>query len=296
MATEGIDVSRYQGTVNWQQVAGAGKTFALIRAGYGRESDQVDPYFARNYNGATAAGLAVGCYWYSYATTVARARAEADTCLAALGSREFPMGVWFDQEYEPGILALTNAQRTSIVKAFLTRIRQAGYTAGLYCSADWLRSRLTTSQFTGENLWIAHYASTLNAALPVNIWQYTDTGRVAGVSGNVDLDRLLREVAADRGPMPALGAATLRPGDRGEFVENLQIILTTLGYDPGTVDGVYGARTEAAVRQFQTDAGLEADGLTGSRTKAALRTAWNRTGSGSRGIPGGGCDFWGGCA
>ena len=204
------------------------------------------------------------------------------------------MGVWFDQEYEPGILALTNAQRTSIVRAFLARIRQAGYTAGLYCSADWLRTKLTTTQFTGENLWIAQYSSTLNAPLPVSIWQYTDTGRVNGVSGNVDLDRQYREIAGDRGPMPALGTATIRPGDRGEYVENLQIVLTALGYDPGQADGVFGARTEAALRQFQADAGLTVDGLAGSRTKAALRTAWNRTGTGSRGIPDGmGCSFWG---
>ena len=294
MATEGIDVSRYQGTVNWQQVAAAGKRFAMLRAGYGRETDQVDPYFVRNYNGAVAAGLQVGCYWYSYATTVARARAEAEACLQALGDRQFPMGVWFDQEYETGILALTNAQRTAIVRAFLARIRQAGYTAGLYCSADWLRTKLTTTQFTGENLWIAQYASALNAPLPVAIWQYTDTGRVAGVSGNVDLDRQYRPIDGDRGPLPALGSATIRPGDRGEYVENLQIVLAALGYQPGTADGIFGARTEAALRAFQTDAGLAADGLAGSRTKAALRTAWNRTGAAGRSIPDGmGCCYRG---
>lgn len=290
---EGIDVSRYQGTVNWQQVAGDGKAFAILRAGYGREENQQDPYFIRNYNGATAAGLQVGCYWYSYADTVARARAEADTCLAVLGEREFPLGVWFDQEYEPAILALTNAQRTAIVRAFLARVRAAGYITGLYCSADWLRSRLNTSQLVGENLWVAQYASALASPLPANLWQYTDTGRVSGVSGNVDLDRLLREVAGDRGPAPALGAATLRPGDRGQYVSNLQTMLAALGFEPGSADGIFGPRTQAAVLAFQRAAGLSADGLVGNQTKTALRAAWNRTGPGSRAIPGGCCELRG---
>ena len=289
MATEGIDVSRYQGVINWPQVAAAGKQFALLRAGYGRESSQTDPYFVRNYTAARAAGLPVGCYWYSYADTPARARAEADTCLRVLAGRPLPLGVWFDQEYEPAILALSSEQRTAVVKAFLGRIRQAGYEAGLYCSADWLRTKLITARFTGENLWIAQYASTLSAPLPVTFWQYTDTGRVPGVAGRVDLDRQYRPVAASRGPLPALGGATLRPGDRSEFVANLQRVLAALGYAPGAADGIYGARTRAAVEQFQQDAGLAADGLVGGRTKTALRTAWNRTGAGGRGGSGCGC-------
>ena len=96
-------------------------------------------------------------------------------------------------------------------------------------------------------------------------------------------------------PSTATGALC-RPLAAPPFVpvENLQIVLAALGYQPGTADGIFGARTEAALRAFQTDAGLAADGLAGSRTKAALRTAWNRTGAAGRSIPDGmGCCYRG---
>ncbi|MBQ7860361.1 MAG: peptidoglycan-binding protein [Faecalibacterium sp.] len=280
---EGIDVSRYQGSVNWNSVSAAGKEFAIIRAGYGRLQSQRDPTFIRNYNGAVAAGLRVGCYWYSYADTVDAALQEAETCLAVIGDRAMPMGVWFDQEYETEILALNDAQRTDIVLAFMNRIRQAGYISGLYCSADWLRNQLEYSRLQGRNLWIARYGSTPpSLPLPFNIWQYTDSGRVNGIQGNVDLDRLDRELTddsggggSDRGPFPPLGDATLRRGDRGTFVFHLQAILIVLGYNPGPLDGIFGAQTEAAVIEFQQDEGLVDDGLVGNRTKQALEDAWN---------------------
>lgn len=274
---QGIDVSRYQGVVDWQRVRAAGKQFAIARAGYGRELSQEDPYFVRNYNGITGAGLAAGCYWYSYADTTARALEEANTCLTVIGNRSFPMGVWFDQEYEPGVLALSNAQRTAIIRTFLNRIREAGFITGLYCSADWLRTKVNYQQLSGENLWIAQYASSLNSVLPANIWQYSESGRVSGVQGNVDLDELLIPLSgggSGRGEMPPLGTETLHRGSRGYYVCHLQFILTELGYNPGAIDSIFGAQTEAAVMEFQRDAGLTPDGLVGPQTRAALERAW----------------------
>ena len=275
---QGIDVSRFQGAINWQRVKNAGKEFAIARAGYGRLISQKDPYFDRNYNGANEVGLPVGCYWYSYATDVAGAEAEADACLEVIAGLEFPLGVWFDQEYEPAIVALTNTQRTAIIQTFLERIKQAGFIAGLYCSADWLRTMVNYGDLTDENLWIAQYGSTLNAPLPVNLWQYSDTGRVSGIQGNVDLDQLFTPPTggSTQGGMLPLGTETLRRGDTGVYVRNLQIILTELGYAPGTIDGIFGAFTESAVMAFQRAAGLTPDGVVVPQTRAALEQAWNQ--------------------
>ncbi len=273
---QGIDVSRYQGKVDWKAAAAAGITFAVVRAGYGQERNQEDPYFAANMEGAAAAGLAVGCYWFSYAADTAQARQEAETCLEVLGERRPALGVWFDQEYVPAILALDNAQRTAIVKAFLARIRESGRTAGLYCSADWLKNRLETEQLRGENLWTAQYAPRLDVPLPVCLWQYTGSGRADGVEGTVDRDILYAMPAAPAAALrpaavkKAAAVQTLRRGSRGTAVRALQTALLACGADPGRADGIFGVKTERAVRTFQKQEGLAADGAAGEKTWAKL--------------------------
>jgi GH25 family lysozyme M1 (1,4-beta-N-acetylmuramidase) len=275
---QGIDVSRYQGDIDWAQAAAAGIRFAVVRAGYGRLESQRDPYFEKNMEGAAAAGLTVGCYWFSYAASAADARAEAEACLAVLAGRRPPLGVWFDQEYVPAILALDNAERTATVQAFLETVRQAGCTAGLYCSADWLKNKLETEKFAGENLWVAQYADALDAPLRANLWQYTGSGSAAGVAGQVDRDVLYEMPrgaekalhAAGKRQAAGPGPATLRRGSQDAAVCALQSELGCLGYACGAADGIYGAKTDAAVRAFQKSAGLRADGAVGKKTRAAL--------------------------
>ena len=95
-AYKGIDVSRYQGKIDWKQVAADGVTFAILQAGYGREISQKDPTFETNYAGAKAAGIKVGAYWYSYADTVSRAKQEAAAFLKAIEGKEFDLPLFFD--------------------------------------------------------------------------------------------------------------------------------------------------------------------------------------------------------
>jgi GH25 family lysozyme M1 (1,4-beta-N-acetylmuramidase) len=279
---EGIDVSRYQGEIDWPKVKAAGIGFALLRAGYGRRKDQKDSCFERNYKQAKAAGLAVGCYWFSYAGNTAAALAEAEACLAVLKGRSFELGVWFDQEYVPAILAADNAQRTENVQTFLHAVEQAGYTAGLYCSTDWLKRRLNTCELTDTNLWIAQYASACTAPLMPCIWQYSSTGHVDGISGKVDRDVLYfaphapAQLQKELPCMPDLGSAGLQKGCRGPYAANLQKILEAIGLAPGGADGVFGYKTRAAVVAFQAQQGLQTDGIVGPATKAALECAWKK--------------------
>ena len=162
MTLKGIDVSEWQGTIDWRKVAKDGVQFAVIHAGYGRELSQKDKYFERNYAGARAAGIKVGAFWYSYADSVARAEQEARTCLKVLDGKHLDLPVFFDQEYEPGILKLSTKTRTDIVLKFLETIKAAGRPCGLYSSTNFITANLQANRLTEYPLWIAEYGSKLH--------------------------------------------------------------------------------------------------------------------------------------
>lgn len=189
MELKGIDVSKWQKSIDWAKVKASGVQFAILHAGYGRELSQIDPYFEVNYAGCKAAGIPVGAFWYSYATDVAGAHKEAQTFLQVIKGKQFEFPVWFDQEYEPKIKALTKQQRTDIVKAFCNDMEANGYYTGLYCSLDWLKNWVDASQLKSYDVWLAAYVKSVDdAPLPYGIWQYSNKGTVPGISQLVDLD------------------------------------------------------------------------------------------------------------
>lgn len=263
MALKGIDVSEWQGTIDWRKVAKDGVQFAVIHAGYGRELSQKDKYFERNYAGARAAGIKVGAFWYSYADSVARAEQEAKTCLKVLEGKTFDLPIFFDQEYEPGILKLSTKTRTDIVLKFLETIKAAGRPCGLYSSTDFITTKLQANRLTAYPLWIAEYGSKLHYTGKVWAWQYTDKGRVAGIKGRVDMDHGYFAQAKNT------DSNLLRKGDTGATVKLLQHRLNILGWQL-TEDGIWGVQTDSAVRGYQYRAGLTVDGVVGPKTQAAL--------------------------
>ena len=263
MALKGIDVSEWQGAIDWRKVAKDGVQFAVIHAGYGRELSQKDKYFERNYAGARAAGIKVGAFWYSYADSVARAEQEARTCLKVLDGKHLDLPVFFDQEYEPGILKLSTKTRTDIVLKFLETIKAAGRPCGLYSSTDFITTKLQANRLTAYPLWIAEYGSKLHYTGKVWAWQYTDKGRVAGIKGRVDMDHGYFAQAKNT------DSNLLRKGDTGAAVKLLQHRLNLLGWQL-TEDGIWGVQTDSAVRGYQYRAGLTVDGIVGAKTRAAL--------------------------
>ena len=186
MRSKGIDVSEHQGHIDWAKVAKDGVQFAVIRAGYGRELSQKDDYFEQNYTAAKKAGIQVGAYWYSYANSVKRAEEEAKTCLKVLEGKKFDLPIFFDQEYEKSILALSSKTRTDIILKFLEIIQAAGRKCGLYSSTNFITTKLQASRLRQYPLWIAEYGSKLHYPGTVWAWQYTSTGRVSGIKGHVD--------------------------------------------------------------------------------------------------------------
>lgn len=186
----GIDVSYYQGEIDFKKVKAAGVDFVIIRAGYGNSlayPKQKDPRFEEYYKNAKAAGLNVGAYWYSYADSVEAAKNEAKSCLEALKGKTFEMPIYFDLE-EQKQFAKGKSFCGSVVKAFCNALEEAGYFAGLYISRSPLQNYISDDVAKRYALWVAEYNSKCNYDGDYGAWQYSSTGKVNGISGNVDLD------------------------------------------------------------------------------------------------------------
>ena len=191
----GVDVSKFQGTIDWNAVKADGIDFAIIRCGYrGYGSGKLveDSTFRQNIQGATAAGLKVGVYFYSQAINEEEAVEEASMVLSLVGGYSLPMGVYYDTEQvgtdvgrADGISA---AQRTACAVAFCETIRNAGYTAGVYSYASWFYNALNCANISKYRIWIAQYRDTLSFNYRYNIWQYTSKGSVKGISKPVDMN------------------------------------------------------------------------------------------------------------
>ena len=199
----GIDVSKHQGTgIDWKKVKADGVKFAIIRAGYGKYLKQEDPCFDENIQGAYNAGINVGVFWYSYASTAADAEKEADVCLQIIKPYQalISLPVFFDQEYEPDILKATTRVRTDCCLAFIKKIQAAGYKAGVYASYDWFMNKLYRAELLDWPAWVAQYASKCQYTdKNLYMWQYTSTGKVNGISGNVDKNEGYFDLATKNG-------------------------------------------------------------------------------------------------
>lgn len=183
----GIDVSKWQGVINWQKVKQNGVDFAIIREGYGKKDPrQIDKQFKTNYENAKSAGINVGCYHYSYADSVSDARYEAEFCLENIKGMQFEYPICFDIE-DKEQLKLNNRQRTDIVKAFCEEIEKAGYYAMLYCNLNWLNNYLYKDELTRYDLWLAQWGVSC-PSVDCGIWQKSETGKIDGINGNVDID------------------------------------------------------------------------------------------------------------
>ncbi len=189
---KGVDVSKWQGSINWQEAKAEGVEFAIIREGYGKESpSQVDKKFKENYAGAKYVGIPCGVYHYSYADSVADAKLEAEFCLKNIAGKQLEYPVCFDIE-DKEQLKLDNRARTDICKAFCDEIEKAGYYAMIYCNLNWWNNYLIKDELAPKyDLWLAQWGVGEPAA-SCGIWQHSETGIVGGISGNVDLNKAFK--------------------------------------------------------------------------------------------------------
>ena len=191
---KGIDVSKWNGTIDWNSVKNSGIDYVIIRAGYGTST--VDPQFKSYIEGAKKAGLKIGVYWFSYATSVEKAKQEAQACLQTLSpyksSINYP--VFFDFEYasvdyaKKNGINITKNLVSQMANAFLNTVKSQGYTTGLYTNRNFSNTYYNTDLLNSNNLWIAQYNSTNSFGKPYSIWQYSESGKIPGISGAVDLN------------------------------------------------------------------------------------------------------------
>jgi len=208
---KGIDVSKHQGAIDWKKVKEAGIQFAILRAGWTHYQGGLSPdsRFAEYIKGAQEAGIPVGVYVYGYDLTPQAAKIAAEKVVELIRPYKLEYPVWYDQEYEPEILALSKAQRTEICRVFLDTVQQAGYYTGLYASKDWLENMVDGDVLAPYDKWVASYRFELpwpsyeksGYSGSHGIWQYTvigvqgtkgkdywTTGNVSGISTNCDLN------------------------------------------------------------------------------------------------------------
>lgn len=185
--TNGIDVSRWQNTIDWGKVKASGFTFAMIRAGYGRLHDQEDGNFRVNIANAQSAGVNCGIYWYSYAVTPEDARLEAQVCLDVIRGYKLEYPVMFDIE-ESRQKELGKEAVSNIIEAFCTTVEAQGYYVGIYSYKNFLTGYVRQDLLDRYDVWLAEWCDVATYTGTYGIWQYTSNGVVNGIDGRVDMN------------------------------------------------------------------------------------------------------------
>lgn len=190
----GIDVSKWNGAIDWDRVRNAGITYAIIRCGYRGSSTGTlveDPYFKENMQGALNAGLKVGVYFFTQATNEVEAVEEASMALELSKAYQVTYPIFIDSEGAGGngrADGLDMETRTKVCQAFCQTVEDAGYAGGIYGSRNWFRTRLRMDGLSKHIIWLAEYREKPLYAGNYHFWQYTSSGYVDGIEGRVDLD------------------------------------------------------------------------------------------------------------
>lgn len=191
----GIDVSKYNKEIDWKQVKDAGVDYAIIRCGYRGASTGklvLDPFWESNFNGAKAAGVKIGVYFFTQAVTEDEAREEANLALALTAGSKLDYPIFIDVEGYPGRASgLDAGARTNIVNAFIRTIQENGVEAGVYANKNWFTNHMYPDMFPDKTVkWLAQYNVTEPSYKGTyHMWQYSSKGNVPGIIGNVDVNQ-----------------------------------------------------------------------------------------------------------
>ena len=182
---KGIDISVWQGRIDWSEVAkDENVKFAILRAGYGKYASQKDTRFEEYYAGCKRYNIPVGAYWFSYATTKEEAIQEAKACIECIKGKQFEYPILFDIEHSS---QTSKAVADVIIPAFCDTLKAAGYYVGIYTYYNFIKSYISESVYSKYDLALAHYASSTPWS-DKEIWQYSSKGRIQGINDRVDLD------------------------------------------------------------------------------------------------------------
>ena len=188
-----MDISAWQGNIskaNYEKAKNAGIKFVILRLGYtGKDSKKptIDKVFENNYKNAIAAGLPVGVYFYSLATTEAKAREEANFCIANLKGKTITYPVYIDMEDNATQGKKSSSTLAAVCNAFCNTINAAGYKAGVYASLSWFNSKIGNITAT-HSKWVAQYYKKCQYKGDYDMWQYSSSKKVAGIADRVDVN------------------------------------------------------------------------------------------------------------
>lgn len=290
MSKKVIDVSSYQGLVDWVKVKAAGIQGAILKII--RKDLNPDNQFENNWTGCEEAGMpVVGVYNYSYATTVEKARSDAQRVVDTLAGRTAK--VWLD--VEDACVRGLGQKLIDIILAYQAVIQAAGLDFGVYTYLAFYDRYIRP--YAGQldcHFWIARYPSTSRKDVDdapsadkqplvshiLEGWQWASTGRVDGISGNVDFNEWYGaipepQVSGNPYPIPERLLELIHPNMRGDDVKWAQKHLVRLGFlpDETEIDGIYGPKTEDAVRAAQEHYGIAVNGIVDANTIYVIR--WN---------------------
>lgn len=291
MSLTGIDVSSYQGTINWWAVKQNGIDFAILKVI--RKDLNPDKKFEENWKNCEAYGMKVqGVYNYSYATTMAKARSDAKRVLSILGNRK-PM-VWMD--VEDAVMKNLGKNLISIINSYGKVITDAGLQFGVYTGESFYKTYIKPYGGVNYPMWIARYGKN-NGKCDVKYqpqvqnmvgWQYTSKGRVGGIAGNVDMNVWYKELDAVYEDSTSHSNPYTEPERllyynrlsmmKGNDVKWVQYELVRKSFMPSVnakgktnIDGYFGKNTSDAVKAFQKSVGIKVDGKIGAVTRAYLK-------------------------
>ena len=307
MSKKGIDVSEFQGKIDWEKVKNSGVEFAILRCGYGMDfSNQDDVEYERNANECERLGIPYGVYLMSYANTVEKARSEAKHVLRLIEGRKISLGVWYDIEDNRTSGAINKETLTNIINTFCNTIKNAGNRVGVYANLNWLENKIEKTIKDNYDIWVAQYYSKCEYEGKYIMWQHTSSGKVNGISTNVDMNILYEDLPVINnndnnnsktnnseivkslqkalnkdyncgldvdgiiGPLTtkAVNNNMVRNFTVGEFAKWVQERLIAKGYSLNEfgVDGRYGNESEKKVKEFQANCGIDVDGIVGINT------------------------------
>lgn len=226
-----IDVSKHQGVIDWDKVKADGVQGAILRCGYGDDIvSQDDAQFKRNADECTRLGIPFGVYLYSYAASIKQALSEANHVLRVIKGYKLTYPVFYDLEDPNTTQKCSKSLIGDMAEVFCNTIEDAGYKVGIYANKYWFTSILTDSRFNNWEKWVAQYYKECTYQGKYIGWQYSSTGKVNGIAGNVDMNEFYKNYEDDTTTVPAAPTQSL-PDISGYVGTSIVGALNSFGYD-----------------------------------------------------------------
>ena len=245
MAIKGIDVSEFQGNIDWNKVKSNGVEFAILKLGniYDYDANYKDSKFDTNYKNARANGIKIGAYIYNYCNTIDTLKKGLEWAIKKLEGKELDLPFYLDME-DKDIQGETKETLTNQCNEFAKYVESKGYQAGVYANVNWLKNELNPNDFDKNiSVWVAQYYKECQYTGKYDIWQYASDGSVSGISGNCDVNYLynediIKESGTDTGDKKTIDelAEEVIDGKWGDG-EDRKTKLEKAGYDYNAVQG-----------------------------------------------------------